>query len=50
MLEITANRGVGETIEEARKFCEFQAEEVRKELRLPAEYRLTWLQGIPATK
>lgn len=50
MLEITANTGSGVTIEEARKFCEAQAEEARKELRLPAQYRLTWLQDVPAAR
>ena len=44
MLDITANRGAGVKVEEARKLCEAEAEAVRKELRLSAEYRLTWLQ------
>ena len=43
MLEITANRGAGATLEEVRKFCEARAEEVRKELGLSADYRLTWM-------
>src|SRR5262249_22138601 len=41
MLEITANRGADVTVEEARKLSASLAEEVRKELRLSAEYRLT---------
>lgn len=47
MLEITANPGADVKVEEARKLCETQAEEVRKELHLSAEYRLTWLKGLP---
>ena len=43
MVEVTANPATEVSIEEARKLCEAVAEEVRKELRLPAEYRLTWL-------
>jgi RND family efflux transporter MFP subunit len=50
MLEITANRGAGVTADEVRKLCEAQAEEVRKELNLSAEYRLTWLHKIGGTK
>jgi RND family efflux transporter MFP subunit len=50
MLEITANRGVGVTVEEVRKLCETEAEAVRKELRLPAAYRLTWLQDSAGTR
>lgn len=43
MVEITANPASGVKLDEARKLCETRAEEVRKELRLPAEYRLSWL-------
>jgi multidrug efflux pump subunit AcrB len=43
MIEITANPASGVKLEEARKLCETLAEEVRKELRLPADYRLFWL-------
>jgi multidrug efflux pump subunit AcrB len=43
MVEITANPASGVKRDEARKLCETLAEEVRKELRLPAEYRLRWL-------
>ena len=50
MLEVTTNFGAGETVEGIRRFCEAQAEEARKELRLSAEYRLTWLQDIPRGK
>jgi multidrug efflux pump subunit AcrB len=44
MGEITANLAPGVPPAEARSLCERLAEEVRKELRLPREYRLTWLQ------
>ncbi|HEY7157509.1 MAG TPA: efflux RND transporter permease subunit, partial [Gemmataceae bacterium] len=44
MIEITANPASGVKLEEARKLCEKLAEEVRKELQLPADYRLFWLQ------
>lgn len=43
MVGITANPAAGLSLAEARSFCEAQAEEVRKELGLPAEYRWTWL-------
>jgi multidrug efflux pump subunit AcrB len=48
MVEITANPGPEVSLAQARALCETLAEEVRKELRLPAQYRLTWLQEIPA--
>jgi multidrug efflux pump subunit AcrB len=44
MVEITANLAPGLTLAEARTLCEGLAEEVRKELKLPREYRLTWLR------
>ncbi len=44
MVEITANLAAGMTPTEARSLCESLAEEVRKELELPREYRLTWMQ------
>jgi multidrug efflux pump subunit AcrB len=50
MVEITANPGIGVSAAEARKLCEALADEVRKELRLPADYRLKWLQELPGTK
>jgi membrane fusion protein, multidrug efflux system len=43
MVEITANPSSGVKLEEARKRCETLAEEVRKEMRLPKNYRLVWL-------
>lgn len=43
MVEITANPGPEITLDVARKLCEVLAEEVRKELRLSAGYRLIWL-------
>jgi multidrug efflux pump subunit AcrB len=49
-VEVTANLASGVTLGQARTLCEAAAEEVRKELRLPAEYRLTWLRQMPAPK
>jgi RND family efflux transporter MFP subunit len=43
MVEIAANLASGVTREQAVKLCEKVAQEVRKELRISAEYRLTWL-------
>jgi multidrug efflux pump subunit AcrB len=43
MLAITANPAAGVSLAGARSFCESLAEEIRKELQLPAEYRLIWL-------
>jgi multidrug efflux pump subunit AcrB len=43
MVEITANPAAGITLAEIRTLCETLAGEVRAELRLPADYRLTWL-------
>jgi multidrug efflux pump subunit AcrB len=48
MVQITANPAAGVSPADARKLCEELAKEVRKELRLPAEYRLTWLGEVPA--
>ena len=45
MVEITANPEAGVTLEAGQKLCTTLADEVRKELSLSAEYRLTWLQG-----
>jgi multidrug efflux pump subunit AcrB len=50
MEQITANPASEVSPAEARALCERVAEEVRKELRLPAAYRLTWLQEMPARK
>jgi len=43
MVEITANPEAGVSPAQARTLCETLVEEARKELRLPGEYRLTWL-------
>jgi RND family efflux transporter MFP subunit len=43
MVEITANPDSGVKLDVARKLCEVLAEEMRKELRLPVDYRLIWL-------
>jgi RND family efflux transporter MFP subunit len=50
MVPITANHESSVTFQEAHKLCETLAEEIRKELRLSAEYRLTWLEEIPRAK
>jgi RND family efflux transporter MFP subunit len=47
MVEITANLGPGASADEVRRLCEKLGEEVRRELRLPAEYGLAWLREIP---
>ncbi|MDB5313606.1 MAG: hypothetical protein JWO38_7808 [Gemmataceae bacterium] len=47
MVEITASPGPGVSAEAGQKLCTTLADEVRKELGLTAEYRLTWLQGVP---
>ena len=44
MVQVTANPAAGADVEKTRKFCETLAEEVRKEMNLPRDYRLTWLQ------
>jgi multidrug efflux pump subunit AcrB len=43
MVAITANPAPGVSLAQARALCEARAEEVRRELGLSAEYRLTWL-------
>jgi gold/copper resistance efflux pump len=43
MVALTANPETGVSLAEARKICELLTEGLRKELRLPAGYRLTWL-------
>jgi multidrug efflux pump subunit AcrB len=48
MVEVSANPAAGVSLGQARALCEAAAEEVRRELRLPAEYRLTWLREMPA--
>jgi multidrug efflux pump subunit AcrB len=50
MVEITANPASEVSLAEVRALCETLAEEVRKELRLPATYRLAWLVEMPAPK
>jgi multidrug efflux pump subunit AcrB len=50
MVEITANPASGMTPKKVRTLCETLAEEVRKELRLSADYRLAWLHELPATE
>jgi multidrug efflux pump subunit AcrB len=50
MLEITANPASDVSAEAGQKLIATLADEVRKELRLPAEYRLTWLQDLPKGK
>jgi multidrug efflux pump subunit AcrB len=42
MLGVGANPAPGVSLIEARKVCETLAEEVRRELQLPAGYRLRW--------
>ncbi len=44
MVEITANLEPGVSLEQGRKLCTLLAEGIRKELGLPAQYRLTWLR------
>jgi multidrug efflux pump subunit AcrB len=50
MVEITANPASEVSLAEVRLLCETLAEQVRKELRLPATYRLAWLAEMPAPK
>jgi multidrug efflux pump subunit AcrB len=44
MVEVTANPATGVSPREARKLCEELLAQVRKEQRLPDEYRVTWLR------
>jgi multidrug efflux pump subunit AcrB len=50
MVEVTANPASGVSPAQGRALCETLAGEVRRELRLSDEYRLTWLEEIPAAK
>jgi multidrug efflux pump len=50
MVAITANPESGISLEAGQKLCTMLADEIRKELGLTAEYRLTWLQAIPRGK
>jgi multidrug efflux pump subunit AcrB len=47
MVEITANPAAGVSLGVSRSLCEKLAEETRQELKLPVEYRLSWLQVMP---
>jgi multidrug efflux pump subunit AcrB len=49
-VKLTANPAPRTALAEARQRCEALAEEVRRELRLPAAYRLTWLQELAAPR
>jgi multidrug efflux pump subunit AcrB len=48
MVEITANPAAGASVAEIRTLCETLAKEVRAELRLPDEYRISWLHDTAA--
>jgi multidrug efflux pump subunit AcrB len=50
MVEVTANPAAEVSLVESRTLCEKLFEQGRTESRLPAEYRLTWLQHIPTGK
>jgi multidrug efflux system membrane fusion protein len=50
MVAITANLAAGTFDEPVRKLCQSVADEVHKDLGLSAEYRLTWLRDVAATK
>jgi multidrug efflux pump subunit AcrB len=50
MVRVTANLASGLSPPQARALCEKLAAEVRQELRLPADYRLSWLEEIPIGK
>jgi multidrug efflux system membrane fusion protein len=47
---VSGNPAAGVSLAEARWLCETLAEQVRKELRLPAEYGLVWLREVPAPR
>jgi hypothetical protein len=48
MVEITANPASSVALAEIRRLCESLTEGIRNELGLSAEYRLHWLQAMPA--
>ena len=48
IVEITANPTPGVSLGESRALCEKLAEETRPETKARAEYRLVWMQDIPA--
>lgn len=43
MVQIIANPASSVTLKQARELCETLADKVRKELQLPADYRILWL-------
>jgi multidrug efflux pump subunit AcrB len=45
MVDLTANPASGVSVAEARALCRKLADDVRKQLNLSAEYRLSWLDG-----
>jgi multidrug efflux pump subunit AcrB len=47
MVQLTANIGPGVSLAAGQKLCARLAEELRRELELPMNYRLTWLHAIP---
>ena len=47
MVEITANPVAGVSPAQIRMVCDTAFAELRRELKLAAEYRLTWLQDVP---
>jgi multidrug efflux pump subunit AcrB len=50
MVEITANPATGISLADIRTLCETLAGDVRAEMQLPADYRLTWLDAAGAGK
>jgi membrane fusion protein, multidrug efflux system len=50
MVELAANTDPGVPLEAGQKLCTMLADQVRMEMGLSAEYRLTWLQAIPRGK
>ena len=50
MEQITANPAPEVTLAQIHTLCETLAGEVRRELGLPVEYRLTWLRELPEAK
>jgi multidrug efflux pump subunit AcrB len=47
MVELTGNVAPGVSLEAGQKLCTKLADEIRQEMGLTPEYRLTWLQAIP---
>jgi hypothetical protein len=50
MIEITANPAPGISLGEIRTLCKTLAAAVHEELRLTADYRLTWLDNDSAAR